>query len=197
MYTLQLKIIIDEEIEKIYLKRFNISLDKVIYSIDYPDSKKIIIFQNFKVIYILKKFDNYYLLIEGIIIDIEKEIKVKKVFVVGEQLLQNISIENLLEVIELFANEFGYQLEIANHTDKFIQNVKIKILQNQQHISIKKKILYNTVITDDGRLINGTGLLSLVADSKFIDGIEHIDIFIFYCISLNKYIYYLKTNNLI
>ena len=197
MYTLQLKIIIDEEIEKIYLKRFNISLDKVIYSIDYPDSKKITIFQNFKVIYILKKFDNYYLLIEGIIMDIEKEIKVKKVFVVGEQLLQNISVENLLEVIELFANKFGYQLEIANHTDKFIQNVKIKILRNQQHTSIKKKILYNTVITDDGRLINGTDLLSLVADSKFIDGIEYTDIFIIYCISLNKYIYYLKTNNLI
>ena len=136
MYTLQLKIIIDEGIEKIYLKCFNISLDKVIYSIDYPDSKKIIIFQNFKVIYILKKFDNYYLLIEGIIIDIEKEIKVKKVFVVGEQLLQNISIENLLEVIELFANEFGYQLEIENHTDKFIKNVKIKIMKNKQNIRI-------------------------------------------------------------
>ena len=73
MYTLQLKIIIDEEIEKIYLKCFNISLDKVIYSIDYPDSKKIIIFQNFKVIYILKKFDNYYLLIDSSIIDIEKK----------------------------------------------------------------------------------------------------------------------------
>ena len=191
-----MKIILDEDTDKIYLKRFNISLDRVIYSIENPDSKKIIDFQNRKVIYVLKKIDNYYLLIDGTRIDIENEIKVERVFIVGEKLLQNISVENLLEVIELFANEFGYQLEIANHTSKFIQNTEIKIIQNY-YTSIKKKILYNTVITDDdGRLIRGTGLLSLVADSKVIDGIEHMTIFFFYCISLNKYMYYLKTNNL-
>jgi hypothetical protein len=50
--------------------------------------------------------------------------KVDMVFIVSEQLLQNISIKNLLEVIELFASEFGYQLEIPIHTGKFIQNVK-------------------------------------------------------------------------
>lgn len=192
-----MKVIVDEDINTIYLKRFNISPDKVIYSIENPDSKKIINFQNFKVIYVLKKFDNYYLLIEGCRYKMEREIKIKRVFIVGEQLLQNISIENPVEVIKLFANEFGYELEIANQTGKFIQNVGIKILQNHQ-TSIKKKGLYNTVITDDdGRLIKGTGLLSLIADSKIIDGIEHINIFFFYCISLNKYMYYLKTNNLI
>ena len=102
-----------------------------------------------------------------------------------------------MEIIEQFVNEFGYQLEIADHTGKFIQNVKLKSLANR-HTSIKKKILYNTLITaDDGRIISGTGLLSLGADSKIIDGIEHIDIFFFYCISLNKYMSYLKTNKLI
>ncbi|HJT84273.1 MAG TPA: hypothetical protein VJ697_07305 [Nitrososphaeraceae archaeon] len=53
------------------------------------------------------------------------------------------------------------------------------------------------ITDDDGRIISGTGLLSLCADSKIIDGIEHIDIFFFFCISLNKYTYDLKTNNLI
>ena len=114
---------------------------------------------------------------------------------IGEQLVQNISIENPLTVLELFANELGYQLEIGDHTGKFIQNAEIKILHS--HTSKKKKILYNTVITDDVRLINGTVLLSLVADSKVIDEIEHINIFFFYCISLNKYMYYLKANKLI
>jgi hypothetical protein len=189
-----LKVILYEATNEIYLKRFNISLDKVIYSIENPESKKIIDFQNFKVIYVLKKFDDYYLLIESRN-EIEREIKVDRVFILGEQSLQNVSIENLLKVIELFANKFGYLLEIANQTGKFIQNVEIKILQNH-HTSIKKKIPYNIVITDNGRLINGTGLLSLVADSKVIDGIEHLNIFFFYCISLNKYMYYLKTNNL-
>ena len=107
------------------------------------------------------------------------------------ELVQNISIENPLAVLELFANEFGYHLEISDHTGKFILNTKIKIPHN--HTSIKKKILYNTLITDDGRLINGTVLSSLVTDSKVIDEIEHINIFFFYCISLNKYMYYLKT----
>jgi hypothetical protein len=99
-----------------------------------------------------------------------------------------------LVILELFANKFGLQLEIGDYTDKFIQNAEIKIPHN--NTSIKKKILYNTVITDDGRLINGTVLSSLVADSKVIDEIEHINIFFFYCISLNKYMYYLKINNL-
>ncbi|HJT84272.1 MAG TPA: hypothetical protein VJ697_07300 [Nitrososphaeraceae archaeon] len=72
-------------------------------------------------------------MIDSSIIDIEKEMKVARVFIVGEQLLQNIFSENLLEVIELFANEFGYQLEIANHTGKFIQNVKLKILAKLPH----------------------------------------------------------------
>ncbi|HJT82973.1 MAG TPA: hypothetical protein VJ697_00700 [Nitrososphaeraceae archaeon] len=191
-----MKIIVDEETEKIYLKRFNISIDKVICSIENPDSKKIVNIQNFKLISVLKKFDNYYLLINGRI-DTDTEIKIDRVFIIGEHLLKNISIENPLEIIEQFANEFGYQLEIANHTGKFIQNVKLKILANR-HTSIKKKILYNTLITaDDGRIISGTGLLSLCADSKIIDGIEHIDIFFFFCISLNKYMYHLKTNKLI
>ena len=191
-----MKIIVDEETEKIYLKRFNISIDKVIYSIENPDRKKVVDIQNFKLIYILKKFDNYYLLINGRI-DTDTEIKIDRVFIISEHFLKNISIENPLEIIELFVKEFGYQLEIANHTGKFIQNVKLKILASR-HTSIKKKILYNTLITDDdGRLISGTGLLSLGADSKIIDGIEYIDIFFFYCISLNKYMYYLKTNKLI
>jgi len=107
-----LKVILDETTDEVYLKRFNISADKVIYSIQNPDSKKIINFQTFKVIYALKKFANYYLLIDGRI-EIENDIKIDRVFIVGERLLQNTSIENLLKVIELFAHEFGYQLEIA------------------------------------------------------------------------------------
>jgi len=123
--TLQLKVILDEDTDKVYLKRFNISPDKVIHSIKNPDSNKIIKLQTYQVIYVLKKFDNYYLLIDarnetaggG-------EIKIDSAFIIGEQLVQNISIENPLAVLELFANELGYQLEIGDHTGKFIQMQK-------------------------------------------------------------------------
>jgi hypothetical protein len=118
-----LKIILDEDTDKIYLKRFNISPDKVIHSIKNPDSKKIINLQTYKVIYVLKKFDNYYLLIDARN-ETREEVKIDSVFIVDEQLVQSISIENPLVVIELFANEFGYQLEIGNQTGKFIQNAK-------------------------------------------------------------------------
>ncbi|HEX7142183.1 MAG TPA: hypothetical protein VF222_06870 [Nitrososphaeraceae archaeon] len=100
-----------------------------------------------------------------------------------------------MTVIALLANEFGYQLEIGDHTGKFIQDAEIKILHNRT--SIKKKILNNTLITDDGKIVNAIGLISTVADSKVIGGTEHINIYFFYFISLNKYMYYLKTNNLI
>jgi hypothetical protein len=123
------------------------------------------------------------------------EVKADVVFIVGKQLVQNISIENPLTVIALLANEFGYQLEIGDHTGKFIKNVEIKILHNRT--SIKKKILNNTLITDDGKIVNAIGLISTVADSEVIGGTEHINIYFFYFISLNKYMYYLKTNNLI
>jgi hypothetical protein len=53
------------------------------------------------------------------------------------------------------------------------------------------------LITDDGKIVNAIGLISTVADSEVIGGTEHINIYFFYCISLNKYMYYLKTNNLI
>jgi hypothetical protein len=190
-----LKVILDKATDKVYLKRFNISPDKVIHSIENPDSKKIINLQTYKVIYVLKKFDNYYLLIDarnetaG-----EDEVKIDSVFMIDEQLVQNISIENPLAILDLFANEFGYQLEIGDHTSKFIQNAEIKIPHN--HTSIKKKILNNTLITDDGKIVNAIGLMSALADSKVIRGIEYINIYFFYCISLNKYMYYLKTNNL-
>ena len=38
---LLLKVILDETIDEVYLKHFNISPDKVIHSIENPDSKKI------------------------------------------------------------------------------------------------------------------------------------------------------------
>ena len=58
---------------------------------------------------------------------------------IGEQLVQNISIENPLTVIALLANKFNYQLELDDYTGKFIQDAEIKILHNRT--SIKKKIL--------------------------------------------------------
>jgi hypothetical protein len=53
------------------------------------------------------------------------------------------------------------------------------------------------LITDDGKIVNAIGLISTGADSEVIGGTEHINIYFFYCIILNKYMYYLKTNNLI
>jgi hypothetical protein len=103
---LLLKVILDETIDEVYLKRFNISPDKVIHSIENPDSKKIIKLQDYKVIYVLKKFDNYYLLIDGRS-ETEDEVKVDSIFIVGKQLVQNISIENPLTVIALLANDLG------------------------------------------------------------------------------------------
>jgi hypothetical protein len=197
-----LKVILDQTKYEIYLKRFNISPDKVVYSIQNPDSVKRINFQNYKVIFVLKKFDNYYLLMDcrneigGEGEEEEEEVKVDSVFIVGKQLIQNISIENPLAILERFVNEFGYQLEICGQIGKFIHDVEIKMPHN--HTNINQKIRNNTLITDDdGKLINAIGLMSTIADSKVIGGTEHINIFFFYCISLNKYKYYLKTNNLI
>jgi hypothetical protein len=190
-----LKVILDQTKYEIYLKRFNISQDKVVYSIQNPDSVKRINFQNYKVIYVLKKFENYYLLIDCRSEIGEEEITVDSVFIVGEQLVQSISIENPLAILERFVNKFGYQLEICGQIGKFIHDVEIKMPHN--HTNINQKIRNNTLITDDGKLINAIGLMSTVADSKVIGRIEYINIFFFYCISLNKYMYYLKTNNLI
>ena len=50
------------------------------------------------------------------------------------------------------------KLEIGDHTGKFIQDAEIKILHNGP--SIKKKILNNTLITDDGKIVNAIGLIS-------------------------------------
>ncbi|HYY71766.1 MAG TPA: hypothetical protein VE595_05085, partial [Nitrososphaeraceae archaeon] len=60
-----MKVVLDEAINEAYLKRFNISPDKVIQSIENPVSKKIINLQSYQVIYVLKKFENYYLFIDA------------------------------------------------------------------------------------------------------------------------------------
>ena len=125
-----MKVILDKTIDEIYLKRFNISPDKVIHSIQNPDSKKIINLQDYKVIYVLKKFDDYYLFIDGRS-ETGDEVKVDSVFIVGKLLVQNMSIENPVTVIALLANKFGYQLEIGDHIGKFIQDAEIKILHNR------------------------------------------------------------------
>ena len=99
-----------------------------------------------------------------------------------------------MEVLELSANEFGYQIEIGDQKGKFIQYAEIKMPHDHTN-DLQKKIENNTQITDNGKPRTSIGLTTVVATPKVIDGIEHIEIAFFYSISLNKYTDYLRSNN--
>jgi hypothetical protein len=190
-----LKVKLDPETIEVCLKPFNIiTPEKFQTAIEKHDSLKRINFHNYKVIYILKKFDNHYLLIDCRN-ERPDEITVFKVFILGEQLIKTISIDNTLSVLEKFVNEFGYQIKIGDQIGKFIQDAEIKIPYDHSN-NLQKKIEDNIEITDNGKPITSPGIISTVVNSKILDGIEHIELAFFYSINYGKYVNYLKSNNL-
>lgn len=113
-------------------------------------------------------------------------------------MLQNIAIENPLEVLELFANECGYQIEIGGQKGKLIHDAEIKI-PNLNPNDTLQAIVQNNIILDNRLKITEVteGLLGdCLASPKNVGGILHILISLAYFINVNKYTNYLRSKNL-
>jgi hypothetical protein len=118
------------------------------------------------------------------------------VFKAGEELIKNIQISNPLAVLELFANELGYEIEIGDQKSKFIHDGVMKIPNYDPKEEITNVVFQNVAIIDDGSKIKEGFLGDLLANPKDIGGTLRVDIALAYFISIKKYTEYLTSNNL-
>ena len=187
-----------QSIERNLFKPINIPIDKVKGTINNPDIQKRINFPSYRVMFSLKKYNNHYLIVDTRPKESMQSLLFSNAFIIHEQLLQNIAIENPLGVLELFANECGYQIEIEGQKGKLIHDAEIKI-PNYNPTDDLQTIVQNNIILDNRLKITEVteGLLGdCLASPKDVDGILHIIISLAYFIYVNKYTNYLRANNL-
>jgi hypothetical protein len=103
------QIIIDDATNYAYLSPYKITRDQVIDTINNPDSKRDIIQEDYTLSLFLKKFDSYFILVDG-----RPEpslIKVSGVYKFHQHLVRDLPLDDPLAMLEQFANKVGYELK--------------------------------------------------------------------------------------
>jgi|SRR5918992_3367847 hypothetical protein len=195
LQLLFVKVIIEDYIEKRYLIPFNISREQVNDATHHDDVKRTIKYGNCTIILFLKKFGRYYLLVDGRW-DSSFSLKISNVFIIDEQLIKGLSLENPLAILVQFANEFGYEIRIGNQSGKFIQDAEIEIPYREDMGDIEKAIMDNILISYNGSSKPRPYLGDMLTNFNRHGGKLHIDFALVYFISVDKYDQYLKRNNL-
>jgi hypothetical protein len=102
-----------------------------------------------------------------------------------------------LAVLEQFAKEFGYDIEIADQKSKFIHDARIQVpfINSMDDFT---KILYTNIRLSDNESYNiGACLGDMLASAQELGGKFYVDISLAYFINTDKYTEYLKSNHLI
>ncbi len=193
-----MNVIINDVVKNNYLTPFNITLEQINETVIKEDVKKPINFPGFTVILFLKKFDNHYILVDGRWNPSLFSLLISSAFIIDQQLIKNIPINNPLAVLEQFANEFGVEITISDQKGKFIHDARIEVpIQSSMDVDIAKVIKDNISLSDDGSPAVGKYLGDLLVRPQELGGKIYVDVALAYYISVEKYSQYLKSNNFI
>ncbi len=189
-----MKVDIEDAIEKLYLKPFNITREKVIEAVTKEDVRKPIKFGDYTVILYLKNFGNHYLFVDGRWNRDSSTLLISAVYVVDQQIIQNMGIENPLAVLEQFAKEFGHLIEIGDQKSKFLLDAKMPIpfVKDYEDFS---KVLYSNIKILDGETDMSLG--DVVASPETLGDRYYANITFAYFINFEKYSQNLRSNNFI
>jgi hypothetical protein len=188
-----LNVVIGDEIDDLYLKPFNISREKVIETVNKEDVRKPMNFGDYTIILYLKNFGKHYLLVDGRWKPISSTLVISAVYIVDQQIIHNIDANNPLAVLERFAEEFGYEIELGDQKSKFIHDSRIKI-PTVDNIGDFTSLIKNSMrITDNGSTDIGSYLGDYLAKPEQFEENLYANIALAYFISIDKYTQYLKT----
>lgn len=194
-----MQIIIDDATKYAYLTPYKITRDQVIDTVHNPDSKREINQEDYTLSLFLKKFDNYFILVDGR--PESSLIKVSGVYKFHQHLVRDLPLDNPLAMLEKFANKVGYELNIGDERGKFIYATEIRAYVDKPVHDIGQVMGENIKMNIDEKhsdLNRPVSLGDMLARPKDMGGgIWYIDVALAYSISTLKYERYLKSNNLI
>jgi hypothetical protein len=122
---------------------------------------------------------------------------ISSAFIIDQQLIKNIHIDNPLAILEQFANEFGYDVEIGDQKSKFIHDARIEIPFDSTMDDFPNLLHSNIKLSDNGSYDIGACVGDMIANPQELGGKVYVDISLAYYINTDKYTQYLKSNHFI
>jgi hypothetical protein len=193
-----MKVLIEPVVENNYLIPFKITREQVNETVTHEDVKKSINFTEFTLILFRKKFDNYYVLVDGRWKPSLFSLLIFSAFKIDQPLIKNIPVDNPIAVLEQLANEFGADITVRDEKRKFIQGETLVVpIENPAHVNIQKIIKNNISVTDNGSTELRNHLGDILVKPELLGDRLQITIGLIYYINTVKYTEYLRSNNLI
>jgi hypothetical protein len=126
------EIIVQDEIKYAYLFPFMINLHQVIDTINNPDSTKTIHQHDYRLSLFLKKFDSYFILVDGR--PNPPSILVSGAFKFHQHLVRDLPLDNPLAMLEQFAKKVGYEIRTGEEKSKFIHAAELGLMSVILHM---------------------------------------------------------------
>jgi hypothetical protein len=187
-----MNIVISELIKREYLQPFGISEGEVEDVVKNPDSKKDLPFPDYPVILYLKKmYRGYYLLIDGRWHD--PDLLVAYVFKIFPHTLREVRIDNPLQVLQYFAQQFGRILEIGDQYNTFIYNTRFSIPKVKSKDELMKNIF--SIMKIQGLKEGEKAVIDFIMELEEGQSNDYIHIDLAYVINDPLYIQYLNEND--
>jgi hypothetical protein len=196
-----MNVIIDPVLEDRYLNPFGINREQINDTVIHEDVKKLMHFGEFTLILFLKKFNGYYVLIDGRWHPSSFSLLISSAFKIDQQLIGNISIENPLAILEKLANEFGADITMGDQTARFIHDARIEIrLKPQKDEDFMTLVNRHISFSENGvpiTIIGGNYVGDMLARPQQSGEKLFADIALLYRINVDRYRRHLQSNNLI
>jgi hypothetical protein len=184
-----------------YLVPFNITREQVEEVIIDDDVRKTMNFGDLVVLLLLKKFVNYYIFVDARSNPTFSQINVASAFKIGQQLIENVSIDNPIVVLEQLANNFGADVTVGDQTRKLIHNAEMEIpIQNRANVDIDSEVNRRILFTENGVpiiIIGGDYVGDALVGHRELGDNIHVDVVLAYQINVARYRRYLQSNNLL
>jgi hypothetical protein len=195
-----MKVIIQDVVRDNYLIPFNITSEQINETVTHETVKKIINLSGYTVILFLRKFDSYYILVDGRWDSSTSSLNISNAFIFHEELVKNIPTDNPLTILKHFVNQFGVEIRIGDRKSKFIDYVRIEApAENiKRSEDIANMILQNISHSDEELSNAGEAYLTEMVHRVQVLGTKlYIELSLLYRINTEKYSEYLKANNFI
>jgi hypothetical protein len=133
-----------------YLTPFKITPERIKETVTHEDVKKTIKLHDYIFLLFMKKYDSYYILVIGRWNPSSFSLLISSAYIIDQQLIKNIYIDNPLAVLEQSAKEFGYDVELGDQKSKFIHDARIQIPSASTMADFSNILNANLKLSDNG-----------------------------------------------
>jgi hypothetical protein len=180
---------IEGQIYDLYLAPYKITREQVIDTINNSDITKTIRQGGYTLALSLKRYDRYYILVDGRPKD--SSILVSSAYKFHEDLIRDLPPDNPLGILEQFAKKVGFELRIGDERSKFIHATEIRLPKANPTDDFGRIMEENVSIFFDENHNDPTKPVSvgdMLMRPRDMGGLLYVDVALAYCISTSKYI---------